>query len=131
MWGRRTAYNDSITEHDKRHELVSRYIQASDPTKERNVAEALRPVLEAFMRVAYPTNFQPGALLGPFIGICEQRSGDGKEILSRTDITEIRALLDYANRFHHDSNPAWETETINDAELLDFAQLTLRFASRR
>lgn len=123
--------NDCITEHDKRHELVTRYIQASDPAIERNVAEALRPILEAFMRVAYPTNFEPGMLLGPFIGICEQRHGNDNEILSIIDTNELRALLDYANCFHHDTNSAWETETINDAELLDFADRTLHFASRR
>jgi wobble nucleotide-excising tRNase len=123
--------NDSITEHDKRHELICRYIQVSDPASERSVAQALRPILEAFMRVAYPTNFPPGTLLGPFIGICQQRHGSPNEILSPDDTTKLRALLDYANRFHHDTNPAWETEAINDAELVDFAQRTLLLASRR
>ena len=123
--------HDSITEHDKRHELVSRYLQASDPAIERSVAQALRPILEAFMRVAYPANFPPGTLLGPFIGLCEQRHGTADEILSVDDTGELRALLDYANRFHHDTNPAWETEGINDAEHVDFARRTLLFASRR
>ena len=123
--------DDSITEHDKRHELVSRYLQASDPAKERSVAQALRPILEAFMRVAYPAKFPPGTLLGPFMGLCQQRHGAADEILSVNDTNELRALLDYANRFHHDTNAAWETEAINDAELLDFAHRTLLFASRR
>ena len=123
--------NDSITEHDKRHELVSQYLQAGDPAIERSVAQALRPILEAFMRVAYPANFPPGTLLGPFIGLCEQRHGTAVEILSVDDTRELRALLEYANRFHHDTNPAWETEGINDAELVDFARRTLLFASRR
>ncbi|MER9190239.1 AAA family ATPase [Mesorhizobium australicum] len=122
--------NDSITEHDKRHELVSRYLRASDPTVERSVAAALRPVLEAFMRVACPPHFPPGSLLGPFIGKCQQHHGTGNEILSVADTVELRALLDYANRFHHDTNPAWETAAINDAELVDFAKRALLFASR-
>lgn len=123
--------NDSISEHDKRHELVRSYLQAADPAKEREVAQALRPILEAFMRVAYPEQFPPGTLLGPFIGLCEQRVGGNEEILSASDIAELRALLEYANRFHHDTNPAWQTAVINDAELSDFAQRTLLFASRR
>ena len=123
--------NDSISEHDKRHELVRAYLQAADPAKEREVAQALRPILEAFMRVAYPEHFPPGTLLGPFIGLCEQRVGGNDEILSAPDIAELRALLDYANRFHHDTNPAWQTAVISDAELSDFAQRTLLFASRR
>ncbi len=123
--------NDSISEHDKRHELVRAYLQVADPAKEREVAQDLRPILEAFMRVAYPDHFPPGTLLGPFLGRCEQRVGGSDEILSAHDIAELRALLDYANHFHHDTNPAWQTAVINDAELSDFAQRTLLFASRR
>lgn len=123
--------NDSISEHDKRHELVRGYLQAADPNKERQIAAALRPILEAFMRVAYPEYFPPGTLLGPFLGLCDQRVGGNNEILSAGDIAELRALLGYANLFHHDTNPAWQTAAINDAELTDFAERTLLFASRR
>lgn len=121
---------DCITEHDRRHELVTGYLQAADPAVERQVAAALRPILEAFARVAYPTTFQPGALLGPFIGICEQRLNTPGQILRQADIAELRALLDYANLFHHDSNPAWATQIINDQALVNFAQRTLAFARR-
>ena len=123
--------SDSISEHDKRHELVRAYLQVADPAREREVAQALRPILESFMRVAYPEHFPPGTLLGPFIGICEQRVGGPNGILSAADIAELRSLLNYGNRFHHDTNPAWQTAAINDAELSDFAQRTLIFASRR
>ncbi len=123
--------NDSISEHDKRHELVRTYLQAADPDSERQVAQALRPILETFMRVAYPKYFPPGTLLGPFIGLCEQRGGGNNEILSAGNIAELRVLLGYANQYHHDRNPAWQTAVINDAELSDFAHRTLLFASRR
>ncbi|NYT60534.1 AAA family ATPase [Alcaligenaceae bacterium] len=103
---------DCITEHDRRHELVTAYMQAANPAVERQVAAALRHILEAFMRVAYPTTFQPGALLGPFLGVCEQRMNTSEQILRQADIAELRALLDYANLFHHDSNPAWATQFI-------------------
>jgi wobble nucleotide-excising tRNase len=121
---------DCITEHDRRHELVREYIGAGNPANERAVAAALRPILEAFMRVAHPATFPPGALLGPFIGICQQRHGQPNEVLSPAHTIELRALLDYANRFHHDTNLAWETAAINDQELLGFANRTLSFASR-
>jgi wobble nucleotide-excising tRNase len=123
--------NDSISEHDKNHELIRRYLQAANPDEERNVAQALRPILERFLRVAYPENFTPGQLIGPFLGACDQRIGTNNEILAQDDIDELRVLKDYANRFHHDSNQAWETEHINDAELSDFARRVLAFASRQ
>ena len=121
---------DCITEHDRRHVLVSSYIEGQEGLDERRVAAALRLILESFMRVAYPNDFPPGTLLGPFVGICDQRKGTPREILSAGDITELRDLLEYANKFHHDTNPAWETEIINDQMLLQFAKRTLKFAKR-
>jgi hypothetical protein len=52
------------------------------------------------------------------------------EILSQADMGELRAILDYANKFHHDTNPAYETEQINDTELKCFARRTLAFTKR-
>ena len=124
-------HQDCITEHDKRHALTSAYIQAANAAHERAVAEALRPILEAYMRVAYPALFPPGSLLGQFLNICRQRVGQAHEALNAADIAELERLLGYANRFHHDSNPAWQTVAINDQELLDFARRSLRFTSRR
>jgi hypothetical protein len=71
-----------------------------------------------------------GALLGPFINTCRQRVGTPSEILNAGDIAELQDLLDYGNRFHHGSNPAWETEIINDQQLQHFCRRTLRFARR-
>lgn len=95
------------------------------------VAQDLRPILERFLRVAYPEHFFPGQLIGHFLVLCDQRVGGPNEIISQSDIDELRTLKDYANRFHHDSNQAWETEHINDVELSDIARRTLLFASRR
>jgi wobble nucleotide-excising tRNase len=122
---------DSITEHDRRHRLVREYLRTRNAAEERAVASALRPILESYVRVAYPDVFPPGSLLGPFIGLCEQRLGTPNEILSATDIAELRDLLDYANLFHHDTNPAWQTVTINDGELTHFCQRVVAFTRRR
>ena len=50
------------------------------------------------------------------------------EILKASDIQELEDLTEYANKFHHDTNPAWETETINDGELRSFVQRAISFA---
>jgi wobble nucleotide-excising tRNase len=121
---------DCITEHDRRHATVADYVRTNNAADERSVAAALRPILESFARVAYPEDFPPGSLLGPFLGICQQRVGGAAEILNTTDVAELRDLLGYANKFHHDSNAAWETEIINDQELQQFCRRTVRFARR-
>ena len=97
---------------------------------EREVARALRPHLEAFVRVAYPGNFPPEALIGQFRHICEQRVNTPQQILTFPDTRELREVLEYANRFHHDTNPAWETENINSGELTAFVNRVLAFVRR-
>lgn len=120
---------DMITEHDRRHELLRDYLTAAT-TNVREVAHSLRPVLESFLRVAYPGHFPPGNMLGQFRGVCEQRVGTPRQILNQADITELRNLTEYANLFHHDTNPAWQSQHINDAELLNYVQRTLAFTHR-
>jgi wobble nucleotide-excising tRNase len=119
-----------VTEHDRRYAAAIAYLQQADPAAERRVAEALRPMLEAFARVAYPADFPPGTLLGRFHDTCVQRQGGPREIMSVANARELRAILDFANRYHHDTNAAYATELINDAELSDFARRTLAFIKR-
>jgi hypothetical protein len=97
---------------------------------EREVARAIRPLIEAFCRVSFPEHFPPGTLLGPFRGHCERKVGTSEEILDQQDSQELRELVEFGNRFHHDTNPAWETELINDAELLGFVRRVLAFTRR-
>lgn len=47
-----------VTEHDKRHSKLREYGDNQTPNS-REVAEALRPTLEAFLRVAYPEHIVP------------------------------------------------------------------------
>ncbi len=80
---------DCITEHDKRHKLIEQYIERSDSSKNREVATALRYVLEAFLRVAYPTHFPPGTMLGQFHSECVQALTAGTPILNQADADEL------------------------------------------
>lgn len=119
-----------LDEHDRRYALAEAYLRQADPAVERRIAEALRPMLERFCRVAYPTIFTPGFLLGPFLSQCAQRAGTPQQFMSGADVAELRALLDYANLYHHDTNAAYATELINDAALTDFTRRALAFIRR-
>lgn len=120
---------DCITEHDRRHAMLREYLDSSTPNK-RDVAIGIRHVLEAFLRVAYPGYFPPETKLGAFRNLCEQRAGTPQQILDENDTQELGDLVEYANKFHHDTNPAWQTEVINDAELAGFVRRALNFTKR-
>jgi len=68
------VHHDLISEHDRRHALLRDYL-VNTPPDNRKVAEALRPVLERFVRVAYPDWCAPGDMLGKFANLCQQHAG--------------------------------------------------------
>lgn len=117
---------DCVTEHDRRHARL-RNFQSDGTGDEREIARDIRPHLEAYLRVACPENFPPGRLLGPFINVCEQRTGTASEILNTAHTQELKQIVEYANKFHHDTNPAWETEVINHTELTGFVERAMIF----
>lgn len=119
---------DSITEHDRRHRMLGEFIEHG-ATDLRPIARAVRPHLEAYLRVSRPGEFPPGTMLGPFMNIARQRLGTPRQVVDAASLTELGELVDYANRFHHDSNPAWDTEPVNDGELRGIVVRTLRYCS--
>lgn len=121
--------HDSVTEHDRRNAALRDYL-ANGAGNDREIARSLRPHVEAFFRVACPEHFPPGTLLGPFRGLCDQRVSTAQQILNAADIQELRDIVEYANRFHHDTNAAWETEVVNAGELTGFVTRVLTFVKR-
>jgi wobble nucleotide-excising tRNase len=119
---------DSYTEHDRLFRLLDAYING-EHVNTRDVAIAIRPFLEGFLRVRCPKFFIPGTLLGPFINICRQRIGTQEQILNDQQINELENIKEYANRFHHDTNPQWQTATINDGELSGYVMRSIDFTS--
>ncbi len=124
-------HDDCITQNDKRHTMIAEYIKTQIKGKERDVAMALRPILESFMRVAYPEIFPPGTSLGCFISQCRDSILNNVVILDKKDIDELGSLINYANKFHHDSNPNHMTEIINDTELVDCCKKVVSFTRRQ
>ena len=121
------ASQDSITEHDQRFHLLQGYVvNQSGDTKE--IAAAIRFYLEGYFRAVCPGNFPPGKSLGQFAQECKQKLGGEKELVNQETIAELEHILEYANRFHHNTNPAWQSESINPTELLGFVKRTLSLA---
>jgi len=118
---------DSITEHDRRHAILTTYLQNGPSGNQRDVASSLRSHMESYLRVTCPEHFPPGAKLGNFYNLCEARYGLTSQILDRQRIDELRDIKEFSNQYHHDTNPAWETEVINDAQLFRFISRTLKF----
>lgn len=94
--------------------------------KPLDVAMAIRPFLESWLRSHFPKRFKNNQWLGDFIG--KIRDADDKDGLShaKADLSELEAINDYSKKFHHDQNPNASSETVNDSELHGFVKRTLR-----
>ncbi|HEV2315176.1 MAG TPA: AAA family ATPase [Candidatus Acidoferrales bacterium] len=123
--------NDLTTVHDRNHALLRSYLEGVGDHNRKEVAITLRPVLEAFLRVAYPKQYPatPGAM-SCFKRLCLQNRGTEAEILDAADTRELENLVEYANLFHHDTNRGWQEVVINDGELLVFVRRVLAFTTR-
>lgn len=115
---------DSLTMHDRSYELLVDY-RVNNAGDQREVAQAVRLVLEGYLRAKFPDSFPPGLLLGAFINLTDQRVGQPNQLLDRTKLTDLSAIVAYANLFHHNTNANWRTQAINDGELLGFVRRTL------
>jgi wobble nucleotide-excising tRNase len=122
--------SDSVTEHDKRDEALRVYLTQGG-SNNREIATFLRPHVEAFFRVVCPEHFPPETLLGKFRDKCSRRVNTPEQILGQTDVQELGNILEYANRFHHDTNPSWRSEVINATELNGYVRRVLSFVKRR
>ena len=96
--------------------------------------DALRGPFALTSKHSSASHAQLASRLAPGLARSDISAGRICEHLTRFSIRlrskKLDEIVEYANRFHHDTNPAWETEAINDAELRGFVERTLRFCRR-
>lgn len=88
----------------------------------RDIIRDLRPVLEAYARNLYPTQFDDDDTLGVIVG--KIRLAGGAHLLFPVvdDMDEINV---YCRRYHHGESPGAATEPVDNAELHGYVRKTL------
>lgn len=119
--------DEVMTDHDRRHKELTQFL-AGGGSPMLDIARDLRPHLEGYLRVTCPSVMAPGRSLGKwFLERCKDSIGSPEEIMAENRLRELADLTEYAAKFHHDSNPAWQSETITDTELRTYVSRTLKF----
>ena len=124
------VHAEAASDYDQRHEIIRSYVRDGGTRDDaKRVAGSLRPALEAYLRVACVEHFPPGTLLGRLIERARQALERGEPILSERRVAELDELRDYANGFHHDTNPAYDRALadLNEQELEGYARRVLDF----
>lgn len=117
------------TEYDHQHQRLREH-QPGDPARSRLVAQDLRHVLEGFLRRCCPAHFLPGDVLGDLKQKIRDQPTRNPPILSPGAVKELDLICEYANKFHHNTNQAWETQTVNETELRGWVDRVLAFVRK-
>lgn len=116
------------TSYHKDYYVLHRYLNLSQG-EPRHVARAIRPLLEGYLRTLFPTAFLDSEWLGDFIAKIRQ-AGDTESLSNmKPAMEELEDLNDYSKRYHHNTNPGADTETIEDGELKTYVGRALDFVS--
>jgi len=87
----------------------------------RDIVNKIRPVLEAYCKNLFPSEFVADTL-GTIIGKV-RNAGAAHQLFPLLD--DLDALNEYTRRYHHGENPNAATEPISDTELQGFVKKTL------
>jgi wobble nucleotide-excising tRNase len=109
------------SEYYRHHRLVSDYVDGKSTADARDVAKAIRPMLEGYYHRRFPGRIPRRTVFGQIIQQVQQaQPGDPLGNL-RPLIEKLAAVNDYAGRFHHDTNLAADTAIVVESELVNFA----------
>lgn len=131
----RLGRHTTITEWDIEEATKANYVQMhSILTKYRNdgtgdrrqVAQTIRLLLEAYLRLKLPTEFGEREWLGDFIKKIRDADSFTPAHAAQVILEEVEAVNDFSKRFHHNTNSAADSEPIDDGELESFVVRTLQ-----
>ena len=118
---------DEICESDyyRHHRMVAEYTDGKSVADIRDVAKAIRPLLEGYLHRRFPRHIPRNRMFGKIISdhIAPATTGPLLHLLQH--VTELREINDYASQFHHDTNEDADSVNVVDAELLPIARQSL------
>jgi len=108
--------------------LQNYLVHGGDLKDFRDVARAIRPVLEGNLRIRYPFVFQDEQWLGNFIKLAEQDSTDDFSTL-KPHLLELNEINDFSKKFHHEIDPSASQNLaqLTDAKLKPWVERTMNF----
>ncbi len=110
----------------RHHRLVADYVDGKSTANTRDVAKAIRPLLEGYYHRRFPGRIPRKLMFGQIIALAaEAPAGDPLAYLLPV-LKEMGEVNDYAGQFHHDTNADFEAVPVVDGELLPCAKKALR-----
>ncbi len=115
---------DSIcaSEYYYNYKLIKDYSDGVMGLSSREVAKAIRPLLEGYLHRKFPFEIQRRVMFGKIIKSIEEADSSSLLANLQSEISEFKAINNYAKIFHHDTNPDAHNVVIVEVELSKFAK---------
>lgn len=110
----------------RHHRLVADYVDGKSTANTREVAKAIRPLLEGYYHRRFPGSIPRKLMFGQIIAEAAKAPSGNPLAYLQPLLKELGEVNDYAGQFHHDTNPGFETVPVVDGELLGFAKRALK-----
>ncbi|WP_186375054.1 AAA family ATPase [Yersinia similis] len=104
----------------KHHRIVNEFI-IGNAHNSAEVAKAIRPMLEGYLHSRFPNHIAKDLMFGKIIGAIQSAHAGSPLNYAISLIPELNGINTYVGKFHHDTNPGADAETIVDTELRSFA----------
>jgi wobble nucleotide-excising tRNase len=110
----------------RHHRMVADYVDGKSTANKRDVAKAIRPLLEGYYHRRFPGSIPQSLMFGQVIALAVDPVTIGPLTNLRPLAKELGEVNDYAGQFHHDTNQLnADTTPVVDTELLHFARRAL------
>jgi hypothetical protein len=92
----------------------------------RAVARCLRPALESYFHLKFFDLVSPTDWLGQFIDKVRTSTTADRFFRLQSSLAELTDINDYSKKYHHRFNTNSDSEPVNDAELRNYCDRTLK-----
>jgi wobble nucleotide-excising tRNase len=116
---------DTKSNYLQNHAILTNYHNDSAGDK-RLVVKTVRPLLEEYLRLKMPHQFSSNEWLGDFIKKIRESSANTALTDAKPILDELEDINDYSKKYHHETNPNADNETIDDGEIQAYVRRTLK-----
>ena len=109
----------------RHYRLVVDYVEGNPACNSRDVAKAIRPLLEGYYHRRFPGRLPKRTMFGRVIDKIQQAVPPDPLTNLQPQLTEMSEVNEYASAFHHDTNAEADHLIINESELLGWARRAL------
>lgn len=108
------------------YDLLERYSKSTVGISNREVAKAIRPLIEGYYHRKFPTHIPKKKMFGEIIQIIKNSNPNEPLATLIPMCDELTAINTYAGKFHHETNPHYETAPVIDSELTSYVKRALK-----